>query len=177
MTTIIGFLRGINVGGHHKVPMSVLRDKLLAIECRNVRTLLNSGNVVFEANPSDIHELETRLETHLSESFGFPIPVLLRERQELVDLVNQNPFANIPEHPHIKCYVTFLKQPPDRALILPHHTDDQTHTLLSVSDTTILSALDLSKTSTPKGMDQLAKLFGKQITTRTWNTIVNVIAL
>jgi uncharacterized protein (DUF1697 family) len=71
MMTIIGFLRGINVGGHHKVPMAELRSFLEGMGFENVKTLLNSGNVVFETNRSGIKKLEEEMEDSLSQSFDF----------------------------------------------------------------------------------------------------------
>jgi uncharacterized protein (DUF1697 family) len=64
--TLIGFLRGINVGGHHKVPMEELRKNLSELGCENVRTLLNSGNFVFETDQADIQNWQAKIESSLS---------------------------------------------------------------------------------------------------------------
>lgn len=173
--TITGFLRGINVGGHHKVPMAELRDKLTEIGCDNVRTLLNSGNFVFEAKKTNIQDLEHRIEGFLSESFGFPIPVILRNRNEISDLVDENPFVTINVHKNIRLYVSFLKNTPEIELSTPYFSDDKTYKIISIQNKTILSVLDLRITNTPKGMDDLEKLFGKNITTRNWNTVKKVV--
>lgn len=174
MTTLAGFLRGINVGGHHKVPMAELREKLTAIGCTQVKTLLNSGNIVFEADANPIEPLEQRLEDYLSQSFGFPIPVILRTQKEISDLVDENPFATVHVHKDIRCYVSFLKNTPTLALPLPYTSADNSFRIIAIQNKTILSVLDLSATTTPKGMDDLEKLFGKNITTRNWNTVVKV---
>ncbi|GGH26172.1 DUF1697 domain-containing protein [Sphingobacterium alkalisoli] len=174
MITLTGFLRGINVGGHHKVPMADLRDKLNQLECENVRTLLNTGNFVFETEQTNIQDLEHKIETFLSQSFGFIIPVILRGQKEISDLVSENPFATIDVHKDIRLYVSFLKNTPEVELTLPYFSEDKTYKIISIQNKTILSVLDLSTTNSPKGMDELEKLFGKNMTTRNWNTVQKV---
>lgn len=175
MITLTGFLRGINVGGHHKVPMAALRDKLHEIGCNNVRTLLNSGNFVFETKQTGIQTLEQKIEKSISSHFGFSIPVILRTRKEICDLVDENLFEPVNLHKDIRLYVSFLKEAPKLQPTVPYISEDKAFQIISIRDKTILSALDLSVTSTPKGMDDLEKLFGKNITTRNWNTIRRIV--
>lgn len=172
--TITGFLRGINVGGHHKVPMAELRGKLSELGCEEVRTLLNSGNIIFETEQTNIRVLETRIESHISQSFNFEIPVILREGTEISDLVNRNPFNNVNLHKDIRLYVSFLKDEPGVEVTMPHISKDNSYKIISINNRIIFSVLDLSATKTPKGMEELEKLFGKNITTRNWNTILKV---
>lgn len=177
MMTLTGFLRGINVGGYHKVPMAALRNKLTEIGCKNVRTLLNSGNFVFDTTKADIQTLESKIENSISKSFGFPIPVILRTHKDIFDLVNENPFKKVNTDKDIRLYVSFLKDEPKAGLTIPYLSEDKTYEIIGSRNKIILSVLDLSKTSTPKGMDELEKLYGKNITTRNWNTIRKIIEL
>lgn len=172
--TLTGFLRGINVGGHHKVPMAELRNKLTEIGCENVRTLLNSGNVVFETKLTNIQDLESKIESHLSHSFNFAVPVILRTKIDIDGLVHKNPFEAVPIHKDIRLYVSFLKDEPKIEMTLPYYSKDNTFQILSISNRIICSVLDLSTTKTPKGMEELEKLFGKNTTTRNWNTILKI---
>jgi uncharacterized protein (DUF1697 family) len=174
MLKLVGFLRGINVGGHHKVPMADLKIKLKAMGFENIRTLLNSGNVAFETKEKDILKLENQIEGYLSESFGFSIPVILRSQKEMLEIVLQDPFATIPMHKEIRLYVTLLKNPSTVKLEIPYVSNDNSFSIFSIEENTVFSVLDLSSSSTPKGMDDLEKLFGKNITTRSWNTIQKV---
>lgn len=175
MITLIGFLRGINVGGHHKVPMAELRNKLTEIGCENVRTLLNSGNFVFETKESNIQYLENSIEESLYQSFGFPIPAIIKTQKEISDLISENPFQTINIHKDIRLYVSFIKNTPEIKLTVPYFSNDRTYKIISFRNNIVLSVLDLSITNTPKGMDDLEKLFGKNITTRNWNTIMKVV--
>lgn len=174
MITLTGFLRGINVGGHHKVPMEELRNTLKEVGCNNVRTLLNTGNFVFETTQTNIQELEYNIEDFISKSFGFSIPVILKSKKEISDLVDDNPFMKISIHKDIRLYVSFLKHTPKLDLTIPYLSADKSYKIIGIKNKTILSVLDLSTTKTPKGMDELEKLYGKDITTRNWNTIKKV---
>ena len=175
METLIAFLRGINVGGHHKVPMASLREVLNELNCKNVKTLLNSGNIVFDTSETDIQALEDKTEKHLAKSFGFPIPVILRKKTEILQLVENDPFKNVSVNKNIRLYVSFLKHSPECTLTLPYTSKDNAFRILSIENKTILSVLDLSISNTTKGMDDLEKNFGKEITTRNWNTIEKIV--
>jgi len=174
MIKLVALLRGINVGGHHKVPMAELKTLLTNLSCNNVKTILNSGNVVFETKKKDIAGLERIIEMALTENFGFPIPVILIPHKQINELVNDDPFANGEIHKNIRLYVSFLKEPSTTKLKLPYISNDKVFTIIGVRDKFIVSVLDITTSNTPKGMEDLEKLFGKNITTRNWNTIVKI---
>ena len=177
METLIAFLRGINVGGHHKVPMASLREVLNELNCKNVKTLLNSGNIVFDTSEKSIQAFENKIENLLTKSFGFPIPVILKKKTEILKLVDKDPFKNISVNKDTRLYVSFLKHSPESTLALPYTSKDNAFRILSLENKTMLSVLDLSISNTTKGMDDLEKHFGKEITTRNWNTIVKIAKL
>ncbi|MBL8003552.1 MAG: DUF1697 domain-containing protein [Candidatus Kapabacteria bacterium] len=173
--TLIAFLRGINVGGNHKVPMADLRSKMTDWGYENVKTILNSGNVVFDCRQTKLPTIEATLEAQLSEAFGFPIPVILRTKDEIADLVRDNPFEKIEMHSDLRLYVSFLKTQPNVSISLPFISDDSSFQILAIRNCDIVSVLDVSKGKTVNGMNDLEKLFGKNITTRNWNTIIKVL--
>ncbi len=70
MTKYVAFLRGINVGGHHKVPMAELRTLLEDMEFREVKTLLASGNVILETTRANSKTLSKKIEKRLEDKFG-----------------------------------------------------------------------------------------------------------
>jgi uncharacterized protein (DUF1697 family) len=175
METLIAFLRGINVGGHHKVSMADLSKILNELSCDNVKTLLNSGNIVFDTNEKDIQSLEDKIEKHLAKSFGFPIPVILRKKIEIQQLVDKDPFKSVNVNKDIRLYVSFLKHAPESTLTLPYTSKDNEFKILSMENKTITCVLDLSISRTTKGMEDLGKHFGKLITTRNWNTIEKIV--
>jgi uncharacterized protein (DUF1697 family) len=112
----------------------------------------------------------------LEKLFGFPVPVLLRMAEDILAIQKLAPFKNIEVTKNIRFYVSFLKQEPRIEIILPWISDDKTFQILDIKNKAIFSVLDLSNTSSIKGIEILEKLFGKEITTRNWNTISKIVA-
>ncbi len=175
MQKLVALLRGINVGGHHKVPMAELKSLLTNLGCDNVKTILNSGNIVFETKKKDIAGLERVIESTLAKNFGFSIPVILIAQKQITQLVNKDPFAGIDVHKNIRLYISFLKDTHKVKLTIPYLSNDQSFSIIDIEDKIIVSVLDLTISNTPKGMEDLEKLFGKNITTRNWNTILKLV--
>ncbi|HNU09353.1 MAG TPA: DUF1697 domain-containing protein [Pyrinomonadaceae bacterium] len=88
----IALLRGVNVGGKI-VKMERLRTVLADAGLRDVKTYIQSGNVVFESDEHDSVSARALVESVMEREF-FPTPVMIRTRDELVDAVKSNPFAN-----------------------------------------------------------------------------------
>lgn len=177
MSRIFLFLRGINVGGHHKVPMAQLKEELSILGFSNIKTLLNSGNVAMDSPSADIVQIENQISTHLANVFGFSIPSIVRKADGIVNLTKENPFNKIEVTEDTRLYVTLLKNKHNASLSCPYTSADGTFTILKADSDMIVSYLDISKTKTPKGMDELERLFGKDVTTRNWNTIQKVAEL
>lgn len=170
----IALLRGINVGGHKKVPMAELSQLMGNAGFENVETLLNSGNVIFKYLPESNANIESKLSELLQNHFGFSIPVLIRKAEELESIIKSTPFESIELNKDIRLYVTFLKEKTDNNLIIPWVSEDQSFRIIKDFDKAICSVLDLSKSKTVKAMGMLEKNFGKDITTRNWNTLLKI---
>jgi uncharacterized protein (DUF1697 family) len=110
--TYLAFLRGINVGGHHRVEMARLRLVFEALGFEKVRTLIQSGNVIFTAPKTPESILCRRIETKLSAEFGFPIPVIVRTVDEINKVVNSNPFLKQKGIDISRLHVVFLLDVP-----------------------------------------------------------------
>jgi len=99
----VALLRGINVGGARKVPMADLRELATGLGWTDVTTHLQSGNLLFTADASDL-ELSTTLTAALKQRFGMDIDVIVRTGEELQRLVDGHPFADgDPAHVVIAC--------------------------------------------------------------------------
>ncbi|HEY2589195.1 MAG TPA: DUF1697 domain-containing protein [Tepidisphaeraceae bacterium] len=94
MTTQIALLRAVNVGGRGKVAMADLRDYLVSLGFANVRTVLQSGNVVMGADGLKGVKLEQFLEGEFLKRFGLRTDVVVRSAAEWDDLVATNPFPD-----------------------------------------------------------------------------------
>ncbi|MGB6094192.1 MAG: DUF1697 domain-containing protein [Moheibacter sp.] len=169
-TKHIALLHGINVGGHHKVPMAELRQTMEKMGFAKVSTLLNSGNIIFEAKENEGSESE--IEHRLEQTFGFKIPVMLRKFDEIQQMVLNNPFEQFETDDNTKYYVSFLKNEPKNKIDLPFLSEDKSFRMIEIKDKVVFSTLDSSKGSTVNGMDVLQSFFGEDVTTRNWNTIV-----
>lgn len=93
MPHFVALLRGINVGGRNKVSMSELRAMAEALALRKVRTLLQSGNLVFEAAAKSSAAWEKVLEQATQERFGLAIDYCVRSGAEWTKIVEGNPFS------------------------------------------------------------------------------------
>ncbi len=92
MSIYVALLRGINVGGKHRVNMAELSRTLIEAGFENVRTYIQSGNVLFKAD-GDVTELREKMEQTIEKGFGFPVPVILRTFQELQAILTGCPFT------------------------------------------------------------------------------------
>jgi uncharacterized protein (DUF1697 family) len=112
----LALLRGVNVGGKHKLPMKDLVALLEGLGCSQVRTYIQSGNAVFEAPAAVSAALPRTLAAAILKKAGFEAPVLLRSVAQAAAAVKANPFLARglgPEHLH----VGFLADKPAAALV------------------------------------------------------------
>jgi uncharacterized protein (DUF1697 family) len=91
MPTHLALLRGVNVSGHRKVPMAELRELCAELGFAQVRTHIQSGNVVFEAAGGST-VIGSRLEEALERRFGFSVDVVIRSRRQWSHYLETNPF-------------------------------------------------------------------------------------
>jgi uncharacterized protein (DUF1697 family) len=91
MNTYLALLRGINVGGNAPVDMKQLKACFEALDFINVRTYINTGNVIFDSPMKNRTVLIESIETKLNESFGFKIPIVLRDKENLKTLCDTFP--------------------------------------------------------------------------------------
>ena len=91
MTTFIAFLRGINVGGNTILPMKDLVVLCTELGFRDVKTYINSGNVVFKSSISE-KAVTSKLEKILLVQMGKEISVIIRTSSELESIIKNNPF-------------------------------------------------------------------------------------
>jgi uncharacterized protein (DUF1697 family) len=106
MPSRILLLRAINVGAR-RIPMPALRELLTAAGLEDVRTYVQSGNVVLSSDASP-DELATSCRELISSQFGFDVPVIVRTRDELEAVVEHDPFADIATQPKL-LHVAFLQ--------------------------------------------------------------------
>ena len=134
----------------------------------DVRTLLSSGNVVFNARSSSVATLERRAEKAMQSELGRSFATIVRSAEYLQNLVQSEPFAKFNLPPTAKRVITFLRGPGEPKLRLPIEQDGAS--ILAFTGSEVLAAYVPS----PKGpvfMSLLERTFGTNITTRTLDTV------
>ena len=174
MTKYVAFLRGI-MPMNPNMRNEKLRGVFESLGFDNVQTVIATGNVLFETGSKNSTALETAIEKVLPEQLGFTSTTIIRSRDQIQNLVNKNLFKGIPDTPNSRLNVTFLKNPPDIKLKFPFRPETKSYKLVGIYDCAVCSVIDLSGDKTPDFMSWLEKQFGKQITTRTWNTVGKIL--
>ena len=114
--TYVALLRGINVGGKRKLPMKELAQVFSTCKCKDVRTYIQSGNVVFCALPDSVKKLAAAVEKKIEARFGFPVPVVIRSHDQLAKVVRVNPFLTRGASDKM-LHVVFLADEPNTAAV------------------------------------------------------------
>ncbi len=114
MSIYIALLRGINVGGHKKVPMAELRELLTNNGFQNVQTYIQSGNVIFESLVEQINNIEEQIKKAILDHFGFDVSVIVKTRPELQAVFDDCPFIEVKKE---KSYFTMLSSKPNKELV------------------------------------------------------------
>ncbi len=170
MTTRIVLVRGINVGGHNRLPMADLRDVLSELGCRDVQTYLQSGNAVVTAGPKN---LAPRIEDALRQRLALDIRVIVITAAELRAITQANPFPERDPTPK-KLHVTFFDAPLDPAKIKEigtTHGDDE----VAIGNRVLyLSYSDMSHNSP---LTAALRRIGGVSTARNWTTVTKLIDL
>jgi uncharacterized protein (DUF1697 family) len=110
MTRCIALLRGINVGKAKRLAMADLRALCAELGYTDVRTLLNSGNVVFRTTWDDMGAIAGKLAAALADRFGFPVPVVVLDAEELDTVIAENTLLRPHDDPS-RFLVAFVDDP------------------------------------------------------------------
>ncbi|MFJ9679233.1 DUF1697 domain-containing protein [Streptomyces sp. NPDC101194] len=178
MTMYAALLRGINVGGHKKVPMAELRTLLTELGHGSVRTHLQSGNAVFSSASDDENALAAELEQAIEKRFGFPVPCLVRDGGYLAAVAAACPFP-AGELEGRQLHITYYGQPVDAerfagidaAAFLPEE--------FRLGDRALyLYAPDgLGRSKLAEALSRPALNKGVIATSRNWNTVVKLVEM
>lgn len=175
MTRQGALLRGINLGNRNRVSMARLQESLSELGYGAVRTHLQSRNVVFTAEAAP-EQAERDVAERLARDLGGSVPVLVRTRDELAEVVAHAPLREVADEP-ARYLVTFLEEAPD-----PRRTDeldpaelapDRFH--LTGRELYLWCPSGVRRTRLTKAF--LEKHFGLTATSRNWNTVTRLLAM
>ena len=175
MNICIALFRGINVGGKNSLPMKELVGILEELGCQNVKTYIQSGNVVFKINKNNISGLSDQISAEIKKRRGFAPSVLLLSLEEVEKIVANNPFPEVENDPQT-LHVGFLAsvpKKPDLKMLESLRKKDERFRL--IDSTFYLHAPD------GVGRSKLAanteRLLGTSMTDRNWRTVGKILEI
>lgn len=175
MNTWIALFRGINVGGKQMLPMKDLRSMLEADGCTDVKTYIQSGNVLFRCPIADASRVATRLRTAVAKSRGFEPNVMILTLKELEKAVAANPFPDADANPKSLHLFFLADQPkkPDTKALDGIKTKTESYVLKDkVFYLHAPAGFGISKLA-----QRTERLLGVDATARNWRTVTTILEL
>ena len=114
MNNYIALLRGINVSGQKLIKMAELREHLADLPFENIKTYIQSGNIVFKSGIDSKPELEALIHSMIKEKYGFEVPTLVKTPKDFTDALEKNPFKQEESEDPKRLYLTFLSSKPEQ---------------------------------------------------------------
>ncbi|MDM0113068.1 DUF1697 domain-containing protein [Variovorax sp. J22R133] len=165
MPRYVALLRGVSP---MNAKMPELKRCVEGAGFTNVKTVLSSGNVVFDARKAAEKSLERKLEAAMQASLGRSFHTIVRSAEHLRGVLEADPYRAFELAPNAKRVVTFLREPGEGQLKLPIELDDAQ--ILCVAGQEVFSAY-VAGDKGPVFMRLIEKTFGTGVTTRTWETV------
>jgi uncharacterized protein (DUF1697 family) len=170
----VALLRGINVSGQKKIKMEELKELYESLDLKNVRTYIQSGNVIFESSDMNIPNLKKRIKQKIKASFGFEVSVFIRTEKGLQKIIENTPFAG--KDPG-KLHVAFLSGIPVNPPIDEIKKVKDTAEEFLISDEEIYLFCPNGYGRTKLSNDFFERKLKLSSTTRNWKTVNKLLEL
>ncbi len=170
MPKYVALLRGINVGGNNMIKMETLRATFEALGFENVKSYINSGNVIFETAKTDDGKLAKKVHDAIQKDFGLDISVMVRLMAVIEEIIAKNPFAGQFES-HKDMHLFFLNQElnaEQQAQLFAQANDNE---MFAVIDRHILCLLRIHILDSSVGKGFIDKKLNVAATARNWRTV------
>lgn len=177
MNVIIALLRGVNVGGHHKIRMEDLREICASLKLRDARTYLQSGNVVFRKTEKDLQMLSRKMADAIERAHEFRPSVICRSAAEMKAVAAGNPFAARADLDPAKLAVSFLEEEitvDARMRVLQIKAEPEE---LRVSGKELFIYFPNGMGRPKLSMPTVERAVNTPMTSRNWNTVTKLIEL
>jgi uncharacterized protein (DUF1697 family) len=175
MQTYIALFRGINVGGHSKLPMRELKDVLSGMGLQDIATYIQSGNVVFTTDQGEKSALAARIREAVEHSHGFAPQVVLLTADELARAAAANPYPEADEAPttvHLY-FLAEVPQNPDLEKMEAIKADNECFTL--TDKVFYLHAPEgIGRSKLAAGVE---KALGVPVTARNWRSVCKILEM
>jgi uncharacterized protein (DUF1697 family) len=166
MQRYIAFLRGINVSGQKIVKMETLRNTVAKAGFENIKTYIQSGNLLFDSNAEDEKQIIQQLETLIELSFGFRTEIILLKKTEIETLINSPIYASLLIDKSKKYYITFLKEDYSQPFQVPLFSKNKDVEIIYHNNRSLVSVSTLYKGNFGFPNAFIEKLTGIPATTR-----------
>jgi uncharacterized protein (DUF1697 family) len=176
MARLVALLRGINVGGHKKVPMAQLREVLEGGGFADVRTYVQSGNVVLSAPRRSPAKVGREIEAAIEEAFGFDVAVVMRTRDEIAALVADDPLGDVATNPTYRV-VVFLAGKLDRSRLADVDPGEFAPEAFALRDREIVMWAPEGQRDSRLVKTRTEKRTGVVGTARNWRTVEKLLAM
>ncbi|MBS1550857.1 MAG: DUF1697 domain-containing protein [Bacteroidetes bacterium] len=178
MKTYISILRGINVSGHKSIKMDALKKMYADIGFSGVQTYIQSGNVIFRFKDTKTELLENMIHIGLKKTFGFEVPVIVRELTEFKKVLDKNPFLkNKRAEDTSKLHVTFLSSEPEKENSEKIKKGEYGSDEFFISGNTIYLFIPDKYGNTKLSNTFFENKLKVSATTRNWNTVNEIVRL
>lgn len=175
MPTWVALLRAVNLGAHNKVSMPRLREVLADAGFTDVRTYVNSGNVVLGSPLRSAAKVGQAVHDVIAEHFGVDTPVMLRTGPQLAAVLAWNPFPDaVADHPHLVA-VLHLSAEPDAAAVETLLAGDYAPVRVAHRGAEVV--VDWHDRSGRPSVDRVLRKLGVEATARNWRTLTALVEL
>lgn len=174
MTRYIAFLRGVNVSGHRIIKMEELKKMFESLKFKNVKTFIQSGNVVFDSSEKDFDFLGKKIEKHLHKSLGYEVTTVLRTISEIGEIIKFNPFKKSKIDKTVSLYLTFLYEEPSEDLKKSLIASSDDIVTFKIMGKEVYTLYQRSNAKHPFSNNFVEKKLKVSATTRNW-TVINKI--
>jgi len=170
MPVVNCLLRGVNVGGHGKIKMDVLRALCESVGAENPQTYIQSGNVVFKIKERNLKQLAGKIEDAIESKAGFRPDIVLRTATELAETLTKNPFAKCRDIHPSKLLITFLAVEPSAAALKELAKIEPGPEEMKVSGKEVFIYFPDGMGRSKFPWSRVSKILGSTGTGRNWNT-------
>lgn len=175
MKTYIALIRGINVGGNSILPMKELVAVLESSDLHNVKTYIQSGNVLFQSKAESVPQLASKIGSAIKKSHGFEPSVFLLESSALENTIQLNPFVDAEALPNT-LHIGFM-------VSAPEYSDIQSLEKIKAENERFQIIGNAFYLHAPDGIGrsklatQVERILGVAMTTRNWRTVSKIMTM
>ena len=174
MKTYVALIRGINVGGHKKVPMAILRDVLSKAGFQDVKTYIQSGNIVFKSIEKNSKTIERIIQKSIESYFSFLVPVIIKTKEELQFIFDS---CHLSDEKKRESYFVLFDDIPDSELVKEVESITFENEEFSIVRDCLYFYSSTGYGRTKFNMNSIEKKLKVNATSRNFKTIVKLLEL